>query len=167
MTYYITFSVNVEYPFLINLVFLLLDWLFYNSKSSIPNGSASPFKRRNKKLLVRFFVILSEFPTPPLQWPDLVLATALVPTPHWSSTLTMSLLNKLQELWLIAVACVLLLFFPFALTASSAAYSRASTNKPSSSYQKILQTTPENLIRSSNFGSSGALKETLQIKWHW
>ena len=37
-------------------------------------------------------------PTPPSKWPELVLAVALVETPHRSSAATVSLLNKPQEL---------------------------------------------------------------------
>ena len=149
---------------------LLLRWLFYNSKSSKPNESASPFRRRNKRLLVTSlevsiplvqwldFVLVRALvgilfptakmsflellllsvvvllyqpllyhllllPTPPLQWPDLVLAEALIKTPHWSSALMISLLNKLQELWSIVVALALSLSLPFMLTTSSAPYS--------------------------------------------
>ena len=39
-----------------------------------------------------------------MQWPDLGLAVALVKTPHRSSAATMNLLNKPQELRLMAVA---------------------------------------------------------------
>ena len=48
MTYHVTSSVYAEYPPLINLV-CLLGWLFYNSKISKPNGSASSFVRKNRK----------------------------------------------------------------------------------------------------------------------
>ena len=60
----------------INLVYLLLSWLFYNSKSSKPNTSASPFGRRNRRLLVSS----SELSIPLVQWPDLVLARVLIGT---------------------------------------------------------------------------------------
>ena len=43
---------------LINLVCLLLSWPFYNSQSSKPNGSANPFRKRNKRLLFTFFKLL-------------------------------------------------------------------------------------------------------------
>ena len=57
----------------INLV-CLLSWPFYNSKSSKPNGSASLFGRRNKRLLVTS----SKLSIPPVQWLQLVLTRALV-----------------------------------------------------------------------------------------
>ena len=68
-------------------------------------------------------------PTPPLKWPELVLAVALVETPHRSSAATVSLLNKPQELRSIAEALALSLSFPIALTASSAPHSRTPTDK--------------------------------------
>ena len=155
---------------LINLVCLLLRWPFYNSKSSKPNGSASLYGRKNRRLLVTFSelsiplvqwldLVLAEalvgilfspakmsllellplravallyqlplchvllLPTPPLQWPDLVFAESLVKTPHRSSASTMSLLNKLQKLWSIAIALALPLSLLLALTASSAPHS--------------------------------------------
>ena len=73
---------------------LLLGWPFYNFKSSKPNKSASLFGRKNRRLLVGLLVTLSELSTPPLQWPDLVLAEVFVKTPHRSYASSMSLLNK-------------------------------------------------------------------------
>ena len=57
----------------INLV-CLLDWLFYNSKCSIPNGSASLFGKKNRRLLVTSL----ELTILPVEWADLVLAKALL-----------------------------------------------------------------------------------------
>ena len=37
---------------------LLVSWPFYNSKSSIPNRSASPFERKNKKTFSYFWVLV-------------------------------------------------------------------------------------------------------------
>ena len=103
----------------INLV-CLLGWLFYNFKSSKPNGSASLCGKRSRKLLIVLLGTLSELLTPPLQWPELVLDKLLVQTPHQSSASLMSPLNKPQELHLITVTLALSLLFPLALTASVA-----------------------------------------------
>ena len=154
----------------INLVYLLLNWPFYNFKSFKPNGSAGLFGRRNRRLLVTFlelFIPPVQWPdlvfarvlvkilllpakislqgllplravallyqpllwhmllllTPPSKWPELVLPVALAETFYWSNIATMSLPNKLQELWLIAVALALLLSFLLTLTVSFASHS--------------------------------------------
>ena len=101
----------------INLVCLLLGWPFYNSKSSKPNRSTSPFGRRSRKLLVGLLVTLSELPILPLQWLDFMLAEALVKTPHRLSASSMSLLNKAQGSSFNTIALALSLFPFFALTA--------------------------------------------------
>ena len=125
---------------LINLV-CLLSWPFYNFKSSKPNRSATPFGKRNKRLLVGLLDTLSELLTPPLQWPDLVLAKTLVEMLYQSSALLMSLLNKPQELQLIIVALAFLLLIPLLLTNSRPRFS-------SSSYQRAIQTASKSLLRS-------------------
>ena len=167
---------------------MLLGWLFYNSKSSKPNRSASPFKWKNRILLF----ISSKLFIPPVQWPDLVLDRALVgillpPTkmsslelfplmvvvlPHQPLLCYVLLLFtpplKWPELVLavavnlqaIAVAPALSLSFPFVLTASSASHSRAPTNKHSSPHQKAIQTAFEASIESPNFGSSRVSRAT-------
>ena len=96
---------------------LLLGWPFYNSKSSKSIGSANPFRKKKRRLLVSSLKLFIW----PVQWPDLVLAKALVKTPHRLSASLMSPLNKPQELQLIAMAFALPLSFFFALTASSSA----------------------------------------------
>ena len=73
----------------INLV-CLLGWPFYNSKSSKPNGSASLFGRKNKRLLVTS----SELSVLLMQWLDLGLVITFVKIPHYSSVAKMSLFNK-------------------------------------------------------------------------
>ena len=126
---------------LINLVCLLLGWPFYNSKSSKPNGAASSFKRRNRRLLVGFLETLSELSTPPLQWPDFVLTKALVEIPHRSSASSMSLLNKPQELELITMALALPLLIPLLLTGLRPRFS-------SFFYQRAIQIAPKSLLKS-------------------
>ena len=88
-----TWHITWLFPFTLNIAFdqpsILLGWLFYNSKSFKPNGSASPFRRKNKRLLVtslEFFIL-------PVQWPDLMLANVFVKTPHRLSAATMSILS--------------------------------------------------------------------------
>ena len=56
---YMTFFVYAEHPPLINpLVLLILDWSFYNSKSSKLNGSASLFGRKNRKTFSYFWALV-------------------------------------------------------------------------------------------------------------
>ena len=43
-----------HWAFFLNQPSLVVGWPFYNSKSSKPNGLASPFRRRNKRLLATF-----------------------------------------------------------------------------------------------------------------
>ena len=107
----------------------------------------------------------------PLKWPELMLIVALVKTFYRLSAAIMSLLNKPQELRLIAVAFALLLLFLLALTAfSSALYSNKKLftklkelqpmNTPPST-KEPFKTAPEGLIGSPDFGSSGDSKVTL------
>ena len=119
----------------------LLDWPFYNFKSSKPNKSASLFGRKNRRLLVGLLDTLSELSTPPLQWSDLVLAKALVKTPNRSSTSSISPLNKPQELWSITVALAFPLSISIVLTDLRPRFS-------SSSHQKAIQTAPKGLLKS-------------------
>ena len=109
------FFIHAEHPLLVNclVVFVLsLEKPFYNSKSSKPNGSASLFKRRNRRPLVspsRLFI-------QPVQWPDFVLGGAFVKTPHRSSAPTMSILSikpikALKKLFSMTVVLVLKLIF--------------------------------------------------------
>ena len=72
---------------------LVVGWPFYNSKSSKRNKLASPFERKNKKTFSTF-ELLSELHILLVQWPDLVLAVALVRTP--APPVKMSLLALLQ-----------------------------------------------------------------------
>ena len=92
---------------LINLVCLLLGWPFHNSKSSKPNGSASLFGRRNRWTLATF-ELSSELPIPRLQWPELVVAVALVRT-----LLLPAKISPLELLPLRAVALPHLLLLSF------------------------------------------------------
>ena len=46
------FSIYAKHAFQINLICLLLNWLFYNFKNFISNSLASPFKKKEK-----FFII--------------------------------------------------------------------------------------------------------------
>ena len=98
---------------------LVLGWPFYNPKSSKPNGSASLFERRNRRLLVT----LSKLSIQLVQWPELVLAKASVKTPYRLSASLMSPLNQLHELQSITVALALLLSLPLAHTTSVAPHS--------------------------------------------
>ena len=92
------------FGYLVVLV-LLLGWPFYNSKSSKFNRSAIPFRRkRNRGLLVRLLITLSELPTPLLQWPDLVIVRAFVGT--------LFLLTKKRLLKLLPLKVVALLHQP-------------------------------------------------------
>ena len=45
--YHVTFSLHAEHPPPVQPS-LVVDWPFYNSKSSKPNDSASPFKKKKK-----------------------------------------------------------------------------------------------------------------------
>ena len=91
-----------------------------------------------------------------------------------SISTTMSLLNKSQELWLIAVALTLSLSFPLALNAyfSAPHFSRElfieikklqPINTPPPT-KKLFKTALEDSIGSPDFGSSGALRVTLQAQ---
>ena len=177
----------------INLVYLLLGWPFYNFKSSKPNRSASPFgRKRNRELLVGLLVTLSELPIKPSQWPNLVLAKAFVKIPHRSSAPLISPLNKLQELWLIAMAPAFSFSFPLAITASSAFHSSkelftklqgaqtnisgsyASSANISHAYQltsplQLLFPTKSHSINfwKLGFGSRGASRATPQVQGYW
>ena len=119
ITWLFLFMLSIPFGHLVVFI-LLLGWSFYNSKSSKPNGSASIFKRRSRRFIVGLLVTLSELPTPQLQWPKLVLAKALVKTPHQLNAVIISLLNKPQELWSIPIYLTLPFSLPFALISSSA-----------------------------------------------
>ena len=45
--YYVTFSIYTKHPPPVQPS-LLVGWLFYNFKSSKPNGLASPFERKTE-----------------------------------------------------------------------------------------------------------------------
>ena len=110
------FTLSIFFSCLVVFV-LLLDLLFYDSKSCKLNRLASLFKKKNRRVLVRILTTLSELFTLLLSWPDLVLIKAFVKTPHCSKTLMRSLLNKLQDPQLIEVALALLFLLPFRLIA--------------------------------------------------
>ena len=130
-----TLSISLNQPS------VLQGWLFYNSKSSKPNGSASPLEKRKRRLVVGLLETLSELPSPLLQWPNLVLAKTLVKTPHLSCASSMSLLNKLQKLWLIIVALAFPLSISLVLTGLRPHFNF-------SSHQRTIQIAPKDLLGS-------------------
>ena len=78
----------------INLVCLLLGWLFYNFKSFISNKSASLFSKKKRK---NFYNIQL------LQWQNLVLIKVLAKTTHRLSVLLISPLKVFKELESISI----------------------------------------------------------------
>ena len=91
---------------------MLVGWPFYNSKGSKPNGSASLFRKKNRRLLVTSLELCISL----VQWPNLVLAGVLVKTSHQSSMLSISVLSinpikALKKLLPMTVALALKLIF--------------------------------------------------------
>ena len=117
---------RLRWAFSLNQPSLIVGWPFYNSKNSKPNRSASQFGRRNKKTF-NTFELLSELPIPPVPWPDLVFAVALVGS--FSPPVKMDLLPllplkavvlpHLPQLCLLSPPPPLLLLYPWITSYSS------------------------------------------------